>query len=483
MLATEQPDQRKNIGALYWRSPDYLRQLRPLRVLQLVFVVGAILRLVIWLTLGASAPTVGDAKDYNLLAVSLVQYGEFAITPGAPSSLRPPLYPVIVAGIYRLFGIENWQAIGTFQALLSLGTAWLVYRLAKEAYSDWVGVLAGTWACFYPSLLAYNRLVLTEVLFTFLLCACLLTLVLALKRDSLAMIAGAGVLLGLAALTRSVVWLFPLPLAVYLVCAISGSAGRRMASALVLMIVFALTIAPWSIRNSLLQKTFVAVDVMGGRNLMMGNYEHTPLFRAWDAISLEGEQGWVHALQPELAKAPAGTQGRLDKVAMRYGVQFMLSHPGLTLDRSLIKFIDFWQLEREVVADAQRSGLGASSQVALLSLALLVAGSYAAAIFAGLFGGIVVPPADWRIHALILLFIGYVCGMHTIVFGHSRYHLPLMPLVFVYSAGAIAHASVIWRQRRSIKCALAGTLCVLLMASWAWELFWVDPKRYLSVLQ
>ena len=128
-------------------------------------------------------------------------------------------------------------------------------------------------------------------------------------------------------------------------------------------------------------------------------------------------------------------------------------------------------------------GLGARSQVALLGLALLIAGSYAAAMFAGLFGGILVPPANWRIHILLLLVIAYVCGMHTIVFGHSRYHLPLMPIVFVYAAAAIAHAGVIWRQRRSIQFFLASALCVLLLASWGWELIWVDPQRYLSVLQ
>ena len=64
------------------------RQLRPMRVLQLVFVVGAIVRLVIWLTLGARLRRVGDAKDYNLLAINLVQYGEFAFTPG-DSELAP----------------------------------------------------------------------------------------------------------------------------------------------------------------------------------------------------------------------------------------------------------------------------------------------------------------------------------------------------------------------------------------------------------
>jgi hypothetical protein len=43
----------------------------------------------------------------------------------------------------------NWRAVAAFQSLLSLGTVWMVYRLAKEAYSDWVGVLAGACAMLY----------------------------------------------------------------------------------------------------------------------------------------------------------------------------------------------------------------------------------------------------------------------------------------------------------------------------------------------
>jgi hypothetical protein len=72
--------------------------------------------------------------------------------------------------------------------------------------------------------------------------------------------------------------------------------------------------------------------------------------------------------------------------------------------------------------------------------------------------------------------------MHTIVFGHSRYHLPLMPMVFVYAAAAMAHAGLIWRKWWSFSFALAGIFSVLLVTSWAWELFWVDPQRNLSIL-
>ena len=58
-----------------------------------------------------------------------------------------------------------------------------------------------------------------------------------------------------------------------------------------------------------------------------------------------------------------------------------------------------------------------------------------------------------------------------------------MPIVFIYSAAAMMHVGPIWRQRRSGRFVLASALCLLLLASWGWELLWVDPQRYLSVLK
>ena len=63
------------------------------------------------------------------------------------------------------------------------------------------------------------------------------------------------------------------------------------------LVLFILTLSPWIYRNTTLQKTFTVVDVMGGRNAMMGNYEHTPLERNWDTIGIvKGEKVWHRPL-------------------------------------------------------------------------------------------------------------------------------------------------------------------------------------------
>lgn len=454
-----------------------------LAVLLLILLVGGGLRLVLWTSFAEQPLYIDDERDYNRLACNLVRYGEFAFEAGQPTSLRPPLYPMVVAGIYRLFGVENYQAVRLFQAILSLINVMLLYRLGSAILSRKGGLwLAGLYA-FYPSLLGYNNLLLTEVLFTFLLCAFCDLMIRSLQHDSLPCLVLAAVLLGLAALTRSVVWLFPPVLAVFLLLALHGSWRRRALASLTFLAVFAIVLAPWAYRNTSLQKTFITIDVMGGRNLMMGNYQHTPLYHSWATIELQGEKSWIHEVTQTYPTEHPRTQGQLDKLAMRQAVKFVLAHPGLTFQRDVIKFFDFWGLERELIAGGDRGFFGSVSATVLVGLALLLCGSYVLALFAGIFGMMLARPADLRVHLFLLLVIAFICALHTLAFGHSRYHLPLMPLVLVYAASAVIHRKEIWQQRRRWPFRLACGICAVFVAGWVWGVIVVDPDRILHLLR
>jgi 4-amino-4-deoxy-L-arabinose transferase-like glycosyltransferase len=448
-----------------------------------ILLAGAVVRLALWAWFRDVPISIGDEKEYHALAANLATRGEFAFDPGMPTSIRPPLYPALVAVIYRAFGTGNIAAVRLVQCGLSLVTVVLAYRLGTETYGRRAGLWAAALVGFYPSLLGYNNLLLTEVLFTALLTAACLALARAVRIRSLAWLGLGGVLLGLGALTRSVLWPFPVALGALLMAAWGGGAGRRTLAVAVLLAAFIATIAPWSVRNTRLQESFQTIDVMGGRNFMMGNYEYTPLYRAWDAISIPGERSWIGVLLRKYPSPRPRTQGQIDKLALRAGIDYARRHPGLTLRRDVIKFFDFWGLERELIAGAARGVFGPIAAPAIVPLTLLVFGSYAASLWMGIFGMVLVPPAEVRVHALLLLVIGFVCAVHTATFGHSRYHLPVMPLVLTYSAAALVHAPAIRAQRgRPVFC-LAVALCVVLLVAWAWGLAGPDLRRYLDLLR
>jgi 4-amino-4-deoxy-L-arabinose transferase-like glycosyltransferase len=472
--AMQKPVENPGAGA----APEAGQGRRGRRVLLLILLAGAIVRLGLWAWFRDVPIQIWDEKDYNALATMLAEHGEFAFHPGAPTSIRPPLYPAVVAGIYRVAGVENIQAVRLFQAALSLLNVVVLCRLGAEAASPRTGLWLAALYAFYPTLLGFNNLLLTEVLFTFWLTTACYGVVRYYRGGRIGWLALAGLLLGLGALTRSVLWLSPPLLACYVLLTGEGTFRRRLLAGGVLLAAFAATIAPWSLRNTRLQRTFVTIDTMSGRNLMMGNYAHTPLYRSWDAIALEGEKSWLHQLN-QAHPLPGGlTQGQLDKLAFKEGLRFMAENPGLTAQRDLVKFFDFWGLERELVAGAAAGYFGDVPRWVTPVLAVVIFGSYAAAMFLAVFGAILAPLRDRRLHWFFLLVIVFICGAHVVVFGHSRYHLPLIPLVLLYAAQAVVSRSEIRQRRRSAPFALAACCCLILVVGWGWGLVAGDWERF-----
>jgi 4-amino-4-deoxy-L-arabinose transferase-like glycosyltransferase len=454
----------------------------PLRALALILLASAVVRVLLWGWFAGEPLYISDERDYNALANNLVEHGEFAFNPGTPVAIRPPLYPFFLAGVYSVFGLDSFQTVRLLQAGMGLLTAVLLYLLGSRVHSERVGLLLAALFSFYPSWLGQANMVLAEAQFTLLFIAACLAVVCFYQSGKLAHLIAAGVLLGLAALTRSVVWMSPPLLAVFVMATWRAPWGRRLAAVGLIVGAFAVTIAPWSIRNARVFGEFVPVDVMGGRNFMMGNYEHTPLYRSWAAISMDGEKAWHHQLRKLDDGAYGANQAQVDKAALRQGLKFMIANPGLTLRRSLVKFVDFWGLEREFVAGAAMGYWGDLPTPVILALAALIMGTYAVMLFAGIYGMTMLPLADRRLHWFLVLVVAYVCGIHTLVFAHSRYHLPVIPIVLLFSAVAIVNRRAIWERRKSWSFGFATALCLFIVGGWGWNFLAGDAAKFLEMV-
>ncbi|MBX9789757.1 MAG: glycosyltransferase family 39 protein [Pirellulales bacterium] len=455
--------------------------------LLVILLVGLLVRALLW-SWFAGIEIHDDERDYDALAVSLALDNCYRLQ-GQTTSIRPPLYPFAVSLVYRVVGVDEptdlaraRHIVRALQAVLSLATVCVVYRLGIDLFDGRVGLWAAAIICFYPSLMAYNNLILTEVLFTFWLTLAVWLAVKYLKCGDWRWAPATGAVIGLGSLARSALWMFPPVLGLFWLVLGPGGLRSRLAGPVLMIGSFAVVIGPWAVRNTRLESTFITIDSMGGRNIMMGNYEYTPLWRAWDAISIGGEQAWYRVLARRYENFRDLTQGQRDKLAMREGVRFVLANPGLTARRDAVKFFNFWQLEREVVAAAGRGLFGDLPTVVVLLITLLVFGSYALLLVGAIIGAIAAPPSDWRAHLMCALVIAFLCALHTVVFAHSRYHLPLVPILACYAAQALVARREIWARRRR-RLWVAVVVVGVFVAGWLFEIAYVDFDKFAEILR
>jgi len=195
------------------------------------------------------------------------------LTRPHPDLANPPVYPVILGGLFKVMPV-NWTIassgfwrhqpewfVGGLNQALFFGALLLVFRISARLFDRAVGVLATV-------LMALTELYwefTTSGLSTMLLMVLFLWLVDVLityeqgARESrskgwlLGRAAYAGVLVGIMALTRySMGWLI-VPTAIFL--AASGGAAVRAQAAVVSMAMLALLLGPWVARNYSLSGT------------------------------------------------------------------------------------------------------------------------------------------------------------------------------------------------------------------------------------
>jgi 4-amino-4-deoxy-L-arabinose transferase-like glycosyltransferase len=174
-----------------------------------------------------------------------------------------PLYQVFLLGVIKLFGahllpIRIVQCIFGALAAVSVG---VIGRALAGSRGTWAGVAM---ALFWPGVQLPAE-TLTENLHTTLFVAAIAVIILALgwqdPRKGAALAAAGGILLGLAALTRSVSFAF-IPLAALWIFFEAGwRRGLKLGSVIVLAGMA--MVAPWTLRNLRLYGELVPIETAG----------------------------------------------------------------------------------------------------------------------------------------------------------------------------------------------------------------------------
>jgi len=144
----------KNIK--YYKEPKVLLLLFAFLLLRLGFVYFS-----------GSEELIGDLIGYNNYALAILNQADWLTNPSFLGDYRAPGYPTFVAGIYALFGMNNFLAVYIFQAIISTLTCFYIFKFAKKIFNDKVSLLSLIWSGFYISYLRYASMLLRETLVFF----------------------------------------------------------------------------------------------------------------------------------------------------------------------------------------------------------------------------------------------------------------------------------------------------------------------------
>jgi 4-amino-4-deoxy-L-arabinose transferase-like glycosyltransferase len=241
-------------------------------------------------------PTTLDPADFSRTGLSIAQghgYPNSNRAPaGGPSAFRPPAYPLFLGGVYAVAGEEAPPAARMVQALLGTLTVALIGIIATRIWGRRIGVLALGIAAVAPPLVVMSTALISEALFVPLVLGAV-ACVLEARRSPrpVRWTIAAGVLVGVAELTRTnaLVLLIPLGIAVWQIGPRSG--WRALIRPALLALAAVLVIAPWTLRNLFVLHAFVPVSTEVGYTLA-GTYNlASRADKHWPAVWKEAEHG------------------------------------------------------------------------------------------------------------------------------------------------------------------------------------------------
>lgn len=397
-----------------------------------VVIVVAFAARVAYVALQSASPIVvgnfvsGDAIYYLELGRNIAAGNGMSID-GSPTAFVGPGYPVFLGLLLKL-GLDP-LGVGIVQAGLGATTAGLIAVLAAEfatpqSKRTWAAVAGGS-AAAYPHLVFWTGYVLTETVFVFLVVACLVSTLMAIRRESLPAALIAGAIGAAAALTRpaflgvivsgGVWWLIR-----------EGAAGRgaRLLLPVVFGVAAAIPIAAWTVRNFVDLGAPIVTSTEGGNVFYQGNSRN----------STGGSTGYVDQRDYTPIIFPPGmSEVEKDAEYLRAAVRDVRADPIGTIARWPAKLWNMWRPTYE----------GASVRNGLVTV-----GTYVPVLVLGGLGAGLLARKGFRQSAVLpALFLLLWAVEHMVVTAMIRFRLPAEAVLLATLPAGLEGFRTMWSRR------------------------------------
>jgi len=397
-----------------------------------LFFVSLILRL--FYVLVIHQPELSpDGVEYYKIALSLSSGHGFSLEPGVPTPIRPPLYPLFLAAIYRLGG-HSYALVRVIQAFLGAFTCVFIYLITLKMFTKKIAGLAALLYTFYPIAFAYTSMILTETSFTFLFALIILLYMNAVEKNKILLFVLAGIMLGLATSTRGTLLFFP----IFLLIVGWTTDGRFIRKWLLLVLSMILIMAPWTIRNFYRFQKFIPVCTTGvGLGLWASGYEAS------------GQGGYLEAVGKGISLTKRYPSDRIlyEKRLSEEGFLWIKQNPVNYFLVALKRFPRFWWSSHSSILGVDRPipEYLKNKNYLHLSVRLGLLGLHGIILVLALIG-MVFSFKDWRKCLILAAILVYFTG--TIAFYQGpRCTQPAMPFLFIFVSVALVNIYAVARKR------------------------------------
>ena len=391
------------------------------RGLALLTLAGLLVRLLFMILEPATGP-VADEVMWTTWATQILPSDRVGFSPLRLHFIfHPPVYPYFVGLLYAAFG--TLTAVKVAQCVVGALLVPAVGRIGRIALGEGVGLTAAGIVAFYPELVWFSVHFWAETVFAALLWWAFERLFEADARESLGVTAAAGLLFGVAVLTRETVLYF-LPLAAVWLAWKRLGGGRRAA---VLLVTALVVILPWTLRNWMVFQVFVPVSTAGAMNLWQGN---------------------THLSRQEVYEEYWAVRGRAQKYeyTRKKAIEAILDRqPFWIFEKIRDEMPQYWAAHGQPIVHLERAAYGDVPRARAVAAIVVVLAPYLAVL--GLFVvGIAAIPVR-RPAVLLLGFLAFYVLLHVAAHGYPRYRLPSLPVLFVVAGQGLAYLRTAPRPR------------------------------------
>jgi 4-amino-4-deoxy-L-arabinose transferase-like glycosyltransferase len=433
-----------------------VRQMDRDRLLLVLTAAVAVYAFTAW---GAVALITGDplftqfTAGYYEIAEDMLRTGRFT------TFFRPPLYPLLIASLIRLFG-DSWTVgLAAIHTLLWILCAVGIAGIALYTFDNAPAAIAGVALhALNPGFLVETFIVRETVLFTALTIGVIFALTT--PNRSRYTIVAAGFLAGLAHLTRPTgILLIAVIVVVTLFDHMRQPIRRRVVDTVLGVAAFAVLAGPWQFGVShTVGEPVLSSSLTGGLNLYQGNNPAADALSSWVDVDQYYPQVVTLLREHDIDLENGGPSDELaaDRFLKKRAMEYIVTHPFRFLHRAIIGTAALYSPfptpfgSARIVIDGDAIRLE-DFHLRNLWLALPIA-LHALILLGGVIGFYLVLArrALYRRAAIVIGGIAILLTFsHAVTFAEYRFRLPLDPSFALLAA--VTYVAIISRTSQTIQ--------------------------------